>query len=993
MRVRTNMALKERKTLSLGDFKGVDFSTSPLEVSPHRATDMVNLINEYGTNRKRNGWCELFRIENDARGGRRINGVFEYEDYLIVHAGARFFKVVKVGEEYEYIDITESGTYEPSKVDTSRLADARSEAYLLKKRLYIIGAGDFLVYGTWDDGKTYELRRVENDEDTYIPTTTININCDAESDNDVRGTLDMPNLLCKKRINQLVGIGSENASWLLDSAIETGSKVEIRIESYDNIGNIDENKYINDPADESGGKNVYLENDDTKVKKGEIDFEEGRISLYFATPTSQNMDNIYVTFAAAGSEPDYRIERFTGGRGYEGTPLQINLNHPVDSIENVEIRVTYSYTKNNKKEIFYLYMTGKPSYHLVISRTTENPWGLKAGDRVGKISADGEINFYISTQAYVSYVSEGVGSSYQYDHLENNITVKYYPAHTDTETEEDEEKDEDEKLTADAINNCTFGTLFGIYGNTDRLFVTGNEEHPNMDFYSGMDDFTYFTDEQTAALGSDSSPIGGYARLSDSTLIVYKNDADREASIYYRTGKQEEEYDADGALIEGRAIFPLTAGSIGESVISRQACVNFAGDTLMLSRNGVFGVVLGNNVLSTERHTRERSRAINERLCKQNLSEAVGVVYGNRYYLAVDGVCYVADSRYKYTRKDDIDGSYNYEWWYFDNMPVRVWAVLNGKLCFGCADGRVCVFDEEYTDRIHLRTQAGDLGYSENSASITYSERIREEFAVGDTLKVLSSDIYALYLGADGCEVEDGRAAVSAEAIVGIYEGTEVYADGVGDSGLEVGVKYTVCDVDPGKCTFGLMREDGEVADLISGGFRLHRLISGLELKVKTKDDEHFTLWREGFGDIIISRYNDGALPTEAICKITHKDNIVASWYSPVFDLGTNMAVKTILGITVAASPDYGGRVSFGFESKHALGEWALKGTRVFSFDDLSFDDFSFDTRFMSSYTVRLNRRNVNYVIFRFVSDDDKGCAVHNLKVLYKINKNNRGVV
>ena len=139
---------------------------------------------------------------------------------------------------------------------------------------------------------------------------------------------------------------------------------------------------------------------------------------------------------------------------------------------------------------------------------------------------------------------------------------------------------------------------------------------------------------------------------------------------------------------------------LGEGVVSRYACANFAGDNIILSRNGVFGIVLAENVATTERYTRERSRSINERLKRHaDLSEAVGIVYKNRYYLAIDDVCYIADSRYKYTREDDIDGSYNYEWWFWDNVPVRVWANIDNTLYFGSADGQICVFDDEYTDR------------------------------------------------------------------------------------------------------------------------------------------------------------------------------------------------------------------------------------------------------------------------------------------------------
>ena len=36
----------------------------------------------------------------------------------------------------------------------------------------------------------------------------------------------------------------------------------------------------------------------------------------------------------------------------------------------------------------------------------------------------------------------------------------------------------------DRIANCNFGILFGVNGNSDRLFVSGNSEFANIDFHS-----------------------------------------------------------------------------------------------------------------------------------------------------------------------------------------------------------------------------------------------------------------------------------------------------------------------------------------------------------------------------------------------------------------------------------------------------------------------------------------------------------------------------
>ena len=96
LRVSTSVIQKERQSLQLDDFKGVDFSSSPLKVQTNRATEMSNFINEYGVNKKRNGWNELIRIKHNGV-NQKINGIYSFqidgEDIILVHAGKRFYKL------------------------------------------------------------------------------------------------------------------------------------------------------------------------------------------------------------------------------------------------------------------------------------------------------------------------------------------------------------------------------------------------------------------------------------------------------------------------------------------------------------------------------------------------------------------------------------------------------------------------------------------------------------------------------------------------------------------------------------------------------------------------------------------------------------------------------------------------------------------------------------------------------------------------------------
>ncbi len=843
MRANTNISLKSRRTLQLSDFKGVDFSSSALSVRRDRASNMRNFINEYGVNKKRNGWNELIKIKYDGE-YQRINGIFEYVNgsrrEVLVHAGKRFYRLIKNDEKYSVEDITLTSTYLTAKVNTDIIKDQRSQAFFNKGRAYIIGCGDYLVYGTWNGGESYELRRVANNEDTYIPTTTISIDNDDVSD-DTRGSLDDVNCLSSKRINQLLGTSETGKTWTLDSgSIDINTTVNIELQT------MREENAVTVQISNTGSDKTILYEGSTQV--GTIDFENGKITLSIdTTPQIENRDNIFVTF-----------------------------EH--------------------------------------------------------------------SVEGYI-----------------------------------------------DRITNCNFGVLFGVSGNTDRLFLAGNAEYPNIDFHSEADDYTYFGDLNTASMGSDSVPISGYGRLSDSTLVVYKSETSQEASIFYRTGSYKEYYDSSGNLDTIRGVFPTSAGSIGEGVVSRYACANFAGDNIILSRNGIFGIVLADNVATTERYTRERSRSINEKLkTHTDLSEAVGIVYKNRYYLAVDDVVYIADSRYKYTADDDIDGSYNYEWWFWDNCPVRVWANIDNTLYFGSNNGQICVFDEGYTDRTYQDSSSGDLTFDIADNKVIYNQNIGIGLTEGDRITISTTGFYALV--SNNVTVESGRIMSDEENISAFHDGMCVYADTVGGSGLSVNTKYYIRDVDNGLCSYVLEDGNGDIVELSGGGFNLYKSISNIELYLANVTEDSFQLKDYKTGNVLILSNYNSSIPTSPLARFTHTKNVVAEWYTPIFDLGTNESSKTLLKMVISTEPEVNGKLSFGYETRNVNKLINAKGINVFSFDNFSFENFSFDTGFANSYSVKCNERNFNFIIFRFISDNDSNCIVNTFTIIYKINKANIGV-
>ena len=862
--------MKNGKTLRLSEFRGVDFSNSPLKVKKTRASDAVNFyLDDEGRMRKRPGWRELLHICDDTGEPLSINGVFEYKNGehrdVIVHAGRRFFRLkTDANGRATAEDITSSGTHEISKVDESCLADERSQAFSMAQRLYIIGCGDYLVYGSWDEGQTFELRRVYEGEDTYIPTTTVGIDADVTDyyGYDVSGSreaLEDVNLLTRWRKNKLQGLksiqqsnGSNKVynSYTLDATIDEDSYVEV-------VNELTGERYVSRMSDTNGLYDLENVVDSEKIG-GTVNKNDGRIFL-------------------------------------------VESCFPLDNGDSV-ITVLFRHTP-----------------------TTE----------------------------------------------EGGVEIKDFVPY-------------DKR-----VGQCRFGTIYGIDGNADRLFLAGNPNFDNVEFFSQYDDATYFSDLSTIAVGYRGQAIVGYARLSDNVMAVFKEGGGgKDASVFYHTGYYKQETDENGNILSIDAVFPTAAGNVGHTVESRHACADFGGDPLILARDGVFGIVMSENIKTADRYTRERSRSVNARLCKEKqLSEAVAICYGGRYYLSVNSHVYVADARTKYYADKDADGSYQYEWWYWEDVPARILCEMDGALCFGTQDGRLCVFDEHRCDRIHTDIEAGELTVDipNNQLDCSASLSVYD----GERIVIDTDDLYALYID-NITRIEGKRIFVDEGCILGVSDGTIVFADG---EELEIGTPYVVDDVDAGSCSFCLLDTKGEAVEPNSKDFRLHLLLTGRELVVcdATATGFRVKLW-DGGSVLTLTAYN-GEVPLNPEGRLLQSRSVKAYWVSGVFDLGSASHDKTLLSIGVTAEPGMNSHMSFGYVTRRDVREYDQGGTMPgkFGLKDLSFSDFSFSTGFAQSCTKRIFDRGINYIAFR-VRSDEGDCALSAMEVIYKFNSYQGGV-
>ena len=235
----------------------------------------------------------------------------------------------------------------------------------------------------------------------------------------------------------------------------------------------------------------------------------------------------------------------------------------------------------------------------------------------------------------------------------------------------------------DKLNKCTIMAIY-TYRTGDWLFLSGNAQYPNLDWHSNVNDATYFSDLSYQKVGQENSEIMSYMKVGTG-LAIMKTDNDQDYTVYIRSADFTE---------KGNMIFPLTQGIVGVGAISKRATASLRDDSLFLAKDGVTAVAT-RDVLG-ERFAQNRSYYINQKLLREkDLKNAIAIEHDGCYYLAVNNHVYIADGRqgFKgYNPYAQNNESFQYEWYYWENVPVNCWFEDEKDLYFGTVDGKIYKF-------------------------------------------------------------------------------------------------------------------------------------------------------------------------------------------------------------------------------------------------------------------------------------------------------------
>ena len=296
---------------------------------------------------------------------------------------------------------------------------------------------------------------------------------------------------------------------------------------------------------------------------------------------------------------------------------------------------------------------------------------------------------------------------------QDNVRITFTPvnmSHTYSDTVAD-------GLYRENRQDLLSASSIAIYGHTttDRVFVVGGL-NKNKVYYSAVNDPTYFPDNNYITIGYDTNEVKGLVRVSDS-LAAIKSD-----SIYDNTL-----YMIRGSFLDENMVFTVLPTSAKLGSLNTASIKTLIDEPLFLTRSGVFGIA--STYLTSEKTIKSRSRFVDKKmLLEHNLENSCAVVWKKYYILCVNDHCYVLDGR---KTTSDITGNtdYQYEAYYWEGIPAKVFTTYNDSLFFGTADGQICKFNTDVLDRTAYCDNGIEVWTEQGGFSLTDKNELEEVVA------------------------------------------------------------------------------------------------------------------------------------------------------------------------------------------------------------------------------------------------------------------------
>ena len=275
----------------------------------------------------------------------------------------------------------------------------------------------------------------------------------------------------------------------------------------------------------------------------------------------------------------------------------------------------------------------------------------------------------------VTYNDEQVATSeYEVDYKEGKITFLHTAPNAPLTTGQDNVVIEFKKSVMDgngkkkyheAILGCT---LLQVFDN--RVFFSGNEEHPNVVCHCSLNDPSYVSDLDYYNEGMDTAKVNGLV-AGNNALWVFREPSDSNTTVFYHTPSIDDEY--------GK-IYPSTHSSITTGCVGK--AINFNDDIVFFSERGMEGI---SGDVTTEQVVAHRSSLVDRKMTTEpDYKNMVLAEWEGYLFVFIGDKAYLADSRALFTNENHSE----YEWFYWNfDRNVTCAKVQDGILYVGSMDG------------------------------------------------------------------------------------------------------------------------------------------------------------------------------------------------------------------------------------------------------------------------------------------------------------------
>jgi hypothetical protein len=217
----------------------------------------------------------------------------------------------------------------------------------------------------------------------------------------------------------------------------------------------------------------------------------------------------------------------------------------------------------------------------------------------------------------------------------------------------------------DTILKCNMLQMFD-----NRVFFSGNPDHPNTIWHCSLDDPGYCSDQDYYREGLDEASVRGLV-AGNNALWVFREPSQTNTTIFYHTPIQDEEY--------GK-IYPSSHSSIAIGCVGK--AVNFGDDIVFFSDRGMEGI---SSDITTEQVAAHRSSLVDRKLIiEPKYKDMLLAEWEGYLFVFVGNKAYLADSRTAFNNEGHIE----YDWYYWDMlMDIESVCVQGGVMYLGTADG------------------------------------------------------------------------------------------------------------------------------------------------------------------------------------------------------------------------------------------------------------------------------------------------------------------